>query len=53
MTSRLRDLIRCVRECKTAAEERAVVAKESAALRTSFKNENSGQKRVSSMAKLM
>ena len=32
-----RELIRLVRLCKTAAEERAAVAKECAAIRTAFK----------------
>ena len=50
--SRLRDLIRRVRECKTAAEERAVVAKESAELRASFKREDKGM-RHRNIAKLM
>jgi AP-1 complex subunit gamma-1 len=36
-TMRLRDLIKAVRQCKTAAEERDVVAKECAAIRTSIK----------------
>lgn len=36
---RLRDLIRKVRACKTAAEERAVIAKESAMIRTAIKEE--------------
>ena len=35
-----RDLIRQVRQAKTAAEERDVVAKESAALRTAFKEQD-------------
>jgi AP-1 complex subunit gamma-1 len=38
--SRLKDLIKSIRNCKTAAEERAVIAKESAFIRTSFKEEN-------------
>ncbi|KAI8917709.1 Clathrin/coatomer adaptor, adaptin-like protein [Powellomyces hirtus] len=37
---RLKDLIKAIRSCKTAADERAVIAKESAHLRTSFKEEN-------------
>ena len=36
-TMRLRDLIKAVRQCKTAAEERDVVAKECASIRTSIK----------------
>jgi AP-1 complex subunit gamma-1 len=40
ITPRLKDLIKSIRACKTAAEERAVIAKESAFIRTSFKEEN-------------
>jgi AP-1 complex subunit gamma-1 len=36
---KLRDLIRKVRACKTAAEERAVIAKESAHIRTAIREE--------------
>lgn len=36
-----RDLVRKVRQCKTAAEERDVIAKESAALRQAFKEQDS------------
>lgn len=39
MSVRLRDLIKQVRTCKTAAEERSTIAKECAAIRTSFKEE--------------
>jgi hypothetical protein len=41
MSVRLRELIKVVRSCKTAAEERAVIAKECAAIRTAFKEEDS------------
>jgi AP-1 complex subunit gamma-1 len=36
---RLRDLVRSVRACKTAADERACITKESALIRTAFKDE--------------
>jgi len=39
MSLRLRDLIKAVRACKTAAEERAAIAKECANIRTSIKEE--------------
>jgi AP-1 complex subunit gamma-1 len=39
MSLKLRDLIRKVRQCKTAAEERAVIAKESAMIRTAIREE--------------
>lgn len=37
---KLRDLIRAVRACKTAAEERAVISKECALIRTAIKEED-------------
>jgi hypothetical protein len=37
MSIKLRDLIRAVRACKTAAEERAVISKECALIRTAIK----------------
>lgn len=40
MSQKLRELIRSVRACKTAAEERAVIAKECALIRTAFKDED-------------
>ncbi|CAL8470618.1 g10160 [Coccomyxa elongata] len=40
MSVRLRELIRSVRQCKTAAEERNVIAKESAALRNAFQDQD-------------
>jgi AP-1 complex subunit gamma-1 len=52
MTMKLSDLIRAVRACKTAAEERATIAKESAAIRTSFKEEL-GEYRQRNVAKLL
>ncbi|KAJ3272010.1 clathrin associated protein complex large subunit [Terramyces sp. JEL0728] len=36
----LKDLIKSIRLCKTAADERAVIQKESANIRTAFKEEN-------------
>ena len=45
-------MIRSIRSCKTAAEERAVVKKECAALRTSF-NENEQDYSHRNLAKLM
>lgn len=39
MSMKLRDLIRKVRQCKTASEERAVIAKESAMIRTAIREE--------------
>ncbi len=47
-----RDLIRQVRQCKTAAEERTVIAKESAALRNAFRNQDNLY-RHRNVAKLM
>ena len=52
MTMRLRDLIKEVRNCKTAADERAVVNKECAAIRTAFKEEDA-EYRHRNVAKLL
>ena len=40
MSISLRELVRLVRSCKTASEERAVITRESALIRTAFKEEN-------------
>jgi len=53
MPTRLRELIRQVRAAKTAAEEREVVAKESAALREAFRDQDAAAYRHSNVAKLM
>ncbi|XP_052173857.1 AP-1 complex subunit gamma-2-like isoform X2 [Diospyros lotus] len=50
--TRLRDMIRAIRDCKTAAEERAVVRKECAAIREAV-GENDERCRHRNMAKLM
>eukprot|EP01111_Echinosteliopsis_oligospora_P011184 TRINITY_DN3628_c0_g1_i1.p1 TRINITY_DN3628_c0_g1~~TRINITY_DN3628_c0_g1_i1.p1 ORF type:complete len:863 (-),score=268.97 TRINITY_DN3628_c0_g1_i1:49-2637(-) len=52
MASKLRDLIKVVRSCKTAAEERAVVAKECASIRTYFKDDDTDN-RHRNVAKLL
>eukprot|EP00158_Paraphelidium_tribonemae_P006145 Partr_v1_DN27699_c0_g1_i2_m65442 putative Adaptor-related protein complex len=51
---RLKDFIRSIRACKTAADERAVIAKASAAVRTSFKEDSgSNEIRHINIAKLL
>src|SRR5687768_8815597 len=52
MTQRLRELIRQVRACQTAAEERATIQKECALIRTDFK-ENRESRRARNIMKLM
>jgi len=49
---RLRELIRAVRACKTAAEERQVISQECALIRTAFKEENEAM-RHRNVAKLL
>jgi len=39
--NRLRDLIRNIRSCKTAADERAIIQKECADIRNGFREEDS------------
>ncbi len=52
MSIRLRDLIKSVRQAKTAADERNIISKESAALRNAFKNQDASY-RHRNVAKLM
>ncbi|KAI9222448.1 adaptin N terminal region-domain-containing protein [Blastocladiella britannica] len=52
MVLRLKDFIKQIRACKTAADERAVVARESAVIRTSFKEDAAGD-RHANVAKLL
>lgn len=52
MSIKLRELIRSVRACKTAAEERGVVAQECARIRTAFKEEDT-EFRNRNVAKLL
>mmetsp|Transcript_93736 Transcript_93736/g.268254 ORF Transcript_93736/g.268254 Transcript_93736/m.268254 type:complete len:138 (-) Transcript_93736:1844-2257(-) len=40
MSIKLRELIRAVRACKTAQDERSVISKECALIRTAFKDNN-------------
>jgi AP-1 complex subunit gamma-1 len=52
MSMRLKELIKTIRSCKTAAEERAVIKKEEANIRTSFRNEEA-EFRQRNVAKLL
>jgi len=52
MSVKLRDLIRAVRACKTAAEERGVISTECALIRTAIKDEDE-KYRHRNVAKLM
>ena len=52
MSCKLRDLIRQVRACKTAQDERGVITKECALIRTAFK-ENNVAYRHRNVAKLL
>jgi AP-1 complex subunit gamma-1 len=52
MSIRLRDLIKAVRACKTAAEERGVISKECALIRTAIREEDEGH-RDRNISKLM
>ncbi|RKO97365.1 hypothetical protein CXG81DRAFT_13175, partial [Caulochytrium protostelioides] len=49
---RLKDLIKAIRACKTAADERAVIARESAVIRTAFKEEQVETRHIN-VAKLL
>ena len=50
--TKLKDLVRKIRSCKTQQEERDVVQKECALIRTSFKEEDS-ESRSRNVAKLL
>lgn len=50
---RLKDLIKAIRGCKTAADERAVIQRESANIRTAFKEEFSETRHANNIAKLL
>lgn len=50
---RLKDFIHAIRACKTLAEERTLVARESAAIRTSFKEDISPEQQHQAVAKLL
>ncbi len=50
---RLKDFIHALRSCKTLAAERALIAKESFVIRTSFKEDISMDHRYHSVAKLL
>ena len=52
MSIKLRDLIRSVRSCKTAQEERSVISRESALIRTAIREEQE-QFRHRNVAKLL
>ena len=52
MALKLRDLIRSIRECKTAAEERTIIAKECAEIRASF-NSTDNTMRHRNISKLL
>lgn len=49
----LKNFIHAIRSCKTLAEERAIVAKESAAIRTGFKEDISAEQRYHAIGKLL
>lgn len=51
-TARVRDLIRMIRACKTAQDERTLINKECAYIRTSFKEEDNDA-RARNVAKLL
>ena len=51
-STRLRDLIRSIRACRTAQDERDLVNKECALIRTSFKEEDN-EMRARNVAKLL
>ncbi|KAJ3114180.1 clathrin associated protein complex large subunit [Phlyctochytrium bullatum] len=52
LVTRLKDLIKSIRACKTAADERAVITRESAYIRTSFREESNDLRHIN-VAKLL
>ena len=52
---KLREVIKQIRQCKTAAEERAVISKESALIRNAFKSnkDDEAKNRNRNIAKLL
>ncbi len=50
--TKLRDLIRSIRTCRTAQDERDLINKECASIRTSFKDEDN-EGRARNVAKLL
>ncbi|ORM40783.1 AP-1 complex subunit gamma [Babesia sp. Xinjiang] len=52
MTGQVKDMIRAIRSCKTPAEERAVIARECADIRSAL-NSNSSSERRKNIAKLL
>jgi AP-1 complex subunit gamma-1 len=52
MVKNLKEFIRAIRSCKTASDERDIIAKESASIRNSFKD-NKSNTRYKNIAKLL
>lgn len=50
--TKVRDLIKAIRACKTAQDERTLISKECASIRTSFKGEDN-ESRARDVSKLL